>query len=358
MSNQLAEFINGAQEDFTKLMPSTMNFEAEKNFAIQVLINNEYLMKVAQNNKQSLLQAVNNVAAIGLSLNPASKEAYLIPRSVKTNGQWVGKVFLEPSYMGLVKLATNSGSIKWVQAGYVCKNDTFIDNGPGNNLSHQYEAFGERGEVVGFYCVAKTNEDDFLVDTMTLSEIYSIRDRSEQWKKSKSGPWKTDFNEQAKKTVVRRAFKMWPKTDQHRMALAVDISNNNEGFEPIATSPDISSYNDEQKEYFDQLISQNQELAMFVFLEGLEQSVQISLNRSFERGSIGKYQKLVNSLKEGGRTILNNIITSMEMAINEDDTAGAIELMTELDQAEQALLYDKLHDEYSSALKRIMEAAQ
>jgi len=246
MANQLAEFIDGAQETFLINKPESMTFEAEKGFSMQILVNNPYLLKVAQGNKPSLMQAINNVAAIGLSLNPASKEAYLIPRG--------NKVYLEPSYMGLVKLATNSGSIKWVQAGYVCADDTFMDNGPGNNITHQYSAFGARGDIVGFYCVAKTNEGDFLVDTMSTDEINGIRDRSESWKRGQKGPWKTDYTEQAKKTVVRRAFKMWPKTDQNRMALAVDISNNNEGFEPIATSPNIQESTPDQKIYFDQLI--------------------------------------------------------------------------------------------------------
>ena len=358
MANQLAKIIQQTQERFLEVKPGWMNYEAEKGFAIQLVKNNGYLSKAVDQMPASLQQAITNIAAIGLSLNPAEKLAYLIPRNVKDGNNWVSKVFLEPSYMGLCKLATDSGSIKWVQAAYVCADDTFEHNGPGNEPKHNYQAFKTRGDIVGFYCVAKTADGDFLTELMTIEEIHGIRDRSESWKRGKPGkrgPWESDFTEQAKKTVVRRAFKMWPKTDQNRMALAVDISNNNEGFEPIATSPNISSYNDEQKEYFDQLISQNQELAMFVFLEGLEQSIQISLNRSFEHGSIGKYQKLVNSLKEGGRAILNNIITSMELAINNDDTAGCAEIMVELSQQEQALLYDRLHDEYSTALRRIME---
>jgi len=52
----------------------------------------------------------------------------------------------------------------------------------------------------------------------------------------------------ALKTVIRQAFKTWPKTEKlDRMAQAIELSNNNEGFEPLVTSPEMSQYTNEQK---------------------------------------------------------------------------------------------------------------
>ncbi len=215
----LAKMIDTTEERFKEVAPVSINFESEKGFAIQHLMNNSYLMSVAEGNHASLLQAISNVAFIGLSLNPAEKQAYLIPRTVKIDNKFVSKIFLEPSYMGLCKLATDSGSIEWVQANCVRENDTFQDNGPGERPTHMYNAFSKaRGEFVGVYCVAKTHTGDFLTTVMDCDDVYSIRERSEAWKKGKFGPWATDFNEQAKKTVVRRGFKMWPRTNLNRMA--------------------------------------------------------------------------------------------------------------------------------------------
>ena len=124
-----------------------MQFAAEKGFAMQILTKSDYMMKVALGNKASLAQAITNVAAIGLTLNPAEKLAYLIPRK--------GIICLDPSYMGLIRLATDAGSIRWCQAKIVRENDTFTIEGVDKEPTHKYSPFGDRGEVVGVYCIAK-----------------------------------------------------------------------------------------------------------------------------------------------------------------------------------------------------------
>ena len=56
------------------------------------------------------------------------------------------------------------------------------------------------------------------------------------------------------------------------MTHAVEISNLNEGFEPIVTAPQINQCNDEQQKFFDALITASDALGMFVFMEGIEES--------------------------------------------------------------------------------------
>ena len=301
-----AKAILATEERFLAIAPVSMNFEAEKGFSLQVLKNNDFLAGVAARDIVSFQMAVTNIAAIGLSLNPAEKLAYLIPRK--------GKVCLDVSYMGLMKLATDSGSIKWVQSAMVHENDTFTDHGPGNAPEHAYSPFAkpsERGAYVGAYCVAKTADGDFLTTTMTMEELEGIKSRSEAGKKN-TGPWATDFTEQCKKTVVRRAFKMWPRsTGMERLAVAVDLSNQNEGFEPIATSPELNSFNDEQKAFFDQLISDSDALGMFVFSKTIDIPVFQSLYGSFEKGSKGKYKKIVDELTGAGGAICFEWITAI-----------------------------------------------
>lgn len=325
--SELAEVIQLTEERFNAIAPAYLKYDAEKGFAVQLLSNNSYLHKVATGCPQSLQQAITNVAAIGLSLNPAEKLAYLIPRNVKiANNQWQSRVFLEPSYMGLIRLATDSGSIKWLQANCVYANDTFIDNGPGERPTHNYEAFStERGEFVGVFCVAKTQDGDHLTTIMPASEVFAIRDRSEAWKEKKAGPWATDFNEMAKKAVVRRAFKTLPRTDERRMAMlaqAVELSNQNEGFEPILTSPEIRDFTADQKAYFDQLITSSNKLEMYAFLTSVDESVRNNLYHSFEKGTKGKYQRLVDDLYKNGAAIMNDIVTAIEQCTLVNDGLG------------------------------------
>lgn len=360
MSDQITPFqaIEQTQDRFMSIAPSWMKFDAEQGFAKQHLSNNSYLFGVAQKNPVSLMQAITNVAAIGLSLNPAEKLAYLIPRNVKIGDQYITKVFLEPSYMGLCKLATDTGSIQWIQANVVYANDEFIDNGPGEKPSHKYKAFAkqeERGEFVGVYCVAKTEHGDYLTTIMPAEEVLSIRERSEQWKKSKSGPWASDFNEQAKKTVVRRAHKMWPRTNQ-RLAEAVDLSNNNEGFEAILSEPSLGQYSAETKAYFDGLIEKADAIGMYTFQRTTDESTFNNLYHSFAKGTKGKYQGIIKELIGKGASLIQDCADAVRTGIESGDDAAVLEIVQDLQPDTLDLLLALLTPDQVSTINEIKEA--
>lgn len=200
----------------SRLSNNNLNFEVEAGFAVQQMESNDYLLSIAIGNRQSVINAVTNVAAIGISLNPARKQAYLVPRDKK--------VCLDISYIGLTDLATQSGSIVWAKSELVYAQDNFQMGEPGTMPKHQFNPFSkDRGEVIGAYVVAKTPGGEYLCDAMSIDEINAIRDRSSAWKayksKGASCPWVTDPGEMAKKTVIKRASKMWPKNDRLNMAI-------------------------------------------------------------------------------------------------------------------------------------------
>ena len=196
-------------------------FAREAEFAIQAICASEYAIRIARENPQSVRDAVTNIAAIGISLNPAKKQAYLVPRK--------GAICLVISYMGLLDLAIQSGSIMWGQAELVYTADTFEMHGFDQPPTHKRNPFAtDRGPLVGVYVVVKTRDGDYLTGTMTADEVFAIRDRSDAWKayqkdKSKTCPWVTDEGEMVKKTMIKRAYKTWPKTD--RLDKAVHILN-------------------------------------------------------------------------------------------------------------------------------------
>lgn len=213
-------------EEITRETGTDVSFATESMFALQVLSKNEYSQKVAMGNLNSLRDSIINIASIGLSLNPAMQYAYLVPRD--------GAICLDVSYKGLIKLATDTGSMLWVRAELVYKGDTFRYRGPAMAPDHEADVFGERGEFVGVYCIAKTLEGDILAEVMPAEEIYKVRDTSQAWKKSKSGPWKDWFGEMTRKTIIKRASKTWPRSDKNdRLAKAVEVINQHEGFPPI-----------------------------------------------------------------------------------------------------------------------------
>lgn len=205
-----------------------VTFAQECLFAKQIVEGNDYIRSIVERQPESLRSAILNVASVGISLNPARKQAYLVPRD--------GVICLDVSYMGLCHLAQESGSIRFVQAQLVYKNDKFIVGQIGEVPTHTFEAFGDRGDFVGAYCVAKTSDGDFLTGIMSAEEICAIRDRSKAWQawinKKKKCPWVTDFGEMAKKTVIKRESKMWPKSERSiRLDKAIEVINQHEGID-------------------------------------------------------------------------------------------------------------------------------
>lgn len=234
MSNALTLItgdIESARDDFQRLLSDkSIKFEQEAGFAIQILGANDYALGIAQGNRQSVINAVKNIAAIGISLNPAKKQAYLVPRA--------RAICLDISYMGLMDLAMATGSIKWAQAEIVRENDGFARGRFDEPPTHTFNPFSkERGEIIGVYVVVKTADGDYLTHTMEIGEVYDIRDRSEAWKawinKQKKCPWVTDAMEMIKKTCVKQAYKYWPKTERLENAIHHLNTDGGEGLADI-----------------------------------------------------------------------------------------------------------------------------
>lgn len=200
------------------LSDQSITWQKEQQFAIQAFQKNDYLAKVAMANPSSAQNAIINVAAIGITLNPAAKLAYLVPRD--------GGVHLDISYMGLLHLAQVSGAIQWGQCKLVYASDTYESNGLDSAPTHKYNAFGDRGAVVGGYCTVKTAQGDYLTEEMSLAEIKQVEASS----KAKNGPWKNWWDEMARKTIVKRASKYWPRVERLDMAVHHLNTDGGEGF--------------------------------------------------------------------------------------------------------------------------------
>lgn len=237
MSLSIVEFVKQQEPMFVgAVTDQSVVWAKESQFAIQLFQKNDYLAKTAMANPISAQNAIINVAAVGITLNPASKLAYLVPRD--------GMVCLDISYMGLLHLAQAAGSILWGQCKLVYANDTYESNGLDTAPTHKYNAFGDRGPVVGGYCTVKTPGGDYLTEEMSLAEIKA----TEATSKAKNGPWKNFWEEMARKTIVKRASKYWPRAE--RLDNAIHVINEDEGIhvEPVmAHIPEEKIVQDEQQ---------------------------------------------------------------------------------------------------------------
>lgn len=221
--NQQNEYIKFTPAWFDSIAPKMQeagfkpeDVKREISFAVQHINKNPQLQKCTP---LSLLTAVMNVSNIGLSLNPASKESYLIPRW--NNNEKCTEAALEPSYVGLVKLLTDSGSVTSMVCQIVYENDVFkIDLADNRQpVKHEIDPKKVRGEKLGAYALATLPDGTRQVEWMMLADIYDIRDRSETYKaymekKIKSCTWVSDEGEMSRKTVIKRIYKYLPRTER------------------------------------------------------------------------------------------------------------------------------------------------
>lgn len=243
MSNELSTIradIDSTAQRFEQIrVDKSLSFAAEANFAMQTLAANEYALSIAMKNRQSVINAVQNIAAIGISLNPARRQAYLVPRD--------GRICLDISYMGLMDLAMQSGAIRWAQCALVYANDEFGLNGLDKQPMHKFNPFSkDRGDIVGVYATVKTSDGDFLTHCMSFDEVSAIRDRSSAWKawieKKRKCPWVTDQGEMVRKTCIKQAFKYWPKGERFgQLEAAVQYLNTEAGEGIEMTEPPAKS---------------------------------------------------------------------------------------------------------------------
>lgn len=320
----------------------------ESQFAIQSLQSNP---KLALCVPATVQNSVINVAAVGLTLNSALGYAYLVPEGVKQqDGTWRDECKLRVSYKGLIKIATDSGSIMLVKAEIVKEKDEFTYTGAFSLPEHRMNPFQDRGKTIGVYCAAKTHQGDWIVDVMGLDDITKIKAAA----KTKN-VWDNWEDEMIKKAIIKRASKQWPKTDRDdRLDKAVAVINEYEGSaEPILTSPSLGEYSAEQKNYFDQLIIQQDALNMFVLQCKLNEqgdAAFVNLYHSFEKGMKGKYQSIVDDLLKKGFNIVADIRIALMDAINESDDMAKTQLIEEMSSDAFDIVVGAMDNEYKSLL--------
>jgi recombination protein RecT len=181
--------------------------------------------KLLECDPREVCREVAKIAALGLYIDPALGEAYLITGF--SHGRTVpqGRI----GYRGLIKLARQTGEISEVYAREVCAGDEFeCIEGTDRFLRHKPDYFdAERGHPVGFYAVIRYRDGGSDFEVMGRKSIDRIRDRSDAYKafaagKIKSTPWSTDYDEMAKKTVIRRLVKRNPLSPDVTAAFAME----------------------------------------------------------------------------------------------------------------------------------------
>lgn len=172
--------------------------------------------RLQQCDPMSFMGSIVQAAQLGLEPGSALGHCYLIP--------YKNECTLQIGYRGMIDIARRSGNIVSFSARTVHANDKFeLTLGTDERL-HHVPASLDRGEMIAAYAVAKLKDGGTQFEVMSRKEIERIRDLySMGYKRDKnSSPWHTEFDEMAKKTVVRRLFKMLPTSIEIRDAVRID----------------------------------------------------------------------------------------------------------------------------------------
>lgn len=167
--------------------------------------------KLLEADRRSLFSACAKAASDGLY--PDGREAALV--------SYGATVQYMPMIYGILKKIRNSGELHSITAQIVHKNDVFkfwVDT-DGEHLNHEPMMFGDRGEIIGVYALAKC-KDGIYFEVMTAEQIEQVKSVS---RSKGQGPWKEWPEEMAKKTVLRRLSKRLPmSTDIDQLVRSED----------------------------------------------------------------------------------------------------------------------------------------
>lgn len=228
---QIAYLLNQKKGELAKMLPRTLSIDRLLKVAQIAATTTPALAKC---DVASLVGAIGQCAQMGLEPNTVLGHAYLVPFNTKRKdpetGQerWVNSVQVIIGYKGLIDLARRSGQIVSIASHEVCENDHFeLVYGIDEKLNHT-PAMGERGEVIGFYAVAKLKDGGYSFEFMTTRQVEQIREGSQGFQQAKkynkeaSHPWTVHFVEMGRKTVIRRLAKYLPLSIEFQSAVALD----------------------------------------------------------------------------------------------------------------------------------------
>lgn len=217
----IKDYIQVMTPEISKALPKVMTPERFTRIALSAVSNTP---KLADCTPASFLGAMMNAAQLGLEPNTPLGQAYLIPYG-KTCQFQIG-------YKGLLDLAHRANTN--VEAHEVYENDEFTYSYGLNPTLEHVPAMKNRGKVVAYYAIWR-NKDNFGFEVMSKEDIDK---HARQFSKTfNSGPWQTNYDEMAKKTVIKKALKYAPLNSEFATQLTADETIKTEINEDMSTVP-------------------------------------------------------------------------------------------------------------------------
>lgn len=233
--SSIQDYIEVMKPAIQAALPSVMTPERFSRITLSALSANP---KLKECSPQSFLGAMMTAAQLGLEPNTPLGQAYLIP--FRNHGQMECQFQL--GYKGLIDLAYRSGEVSIIQAHTVYENDDFqYELGLDPTLRH-VPARSNRGKPIFYYAIFKTKTGGYGFQVMSMEDVNG---HAKQYSKSYSnGPWQTNFDEMAKKTVLKKVLKYAPLKSDFARGIAQDNTIKTEIAADMAEIPDMTEYID------------------------------------------------------------------------------------------------------------------
>ena len=234
-------YIKAMEPAIKKALPSVITPERFTRMVLSALSSTP---KLAECSPQSFLAAMMTAAQLGVEPNTALGQAYLLP--YRNHGQMECQFQL--GYKGLIDLAYRSGDVSVIQAHTVYENDVFeYELGMDPKLRH-VPAKADRGEAVAYYAMFKTKDGGYGFEVMSVDDVQRHAQRYSKSYGSGSSPWRSNFDEMAKKTVLKRALKYAPLKSDFVRGVAQDETIKAELSDEMYAVPDETVFEAEGEE--------------------------------------------------------------------------------------------------------------
>ncbi len=206
----IADMIKALEPEIARALPSVITPERFTRMALNALNNTP---KLAECTQMSFLGALMSAAHLGLEPNTQLGQAYLIP--YKNKG--VLECQFQIGYKGLLGLVYRNDMVQTVY-----EHDEFCYSfGLNSELVH-VPALSDRGEAVAFYALFKLENGGYGFEVMSRTDMDDFAKKYSKRISSTYSPWKTNYEDMAKKTVIKRVLKFAPLKSDFQRALSND----------------------------------------------------------------------------------------------------------------------------------------
>ena len=241
----ILDYVKSMEGEIAKALPSVITPERFTRIVTTALNTNT---KLRECTPMSFVGAMMTAAQLGCEVNTPLGQAYLIPRWNSKKGST--ECQFQIGYKGLIDLAYRSGEVSTISAHVVYENDEFeYELGLEPVLKHK-PAMKDRGAPTYVYATFHTKDGGYGFEVMSMDDVREHAKKfSDAVKNGKFSPWTTNFEEMAKKTVLKRVLKYAPmKTDFARQLSADETIKNSvsaDMFSEPAEYIDITDLNED-----------------------------------------------------------------------------------------------------------------